>query len=76
MANQVPVVPDVQQLEDPLAVAPAQAGAVQGVQNAVGDEQPAVAAQVPVPPAQPVPDPNTDVVSSSCLLLACCRYRS
>lgn len=76
MANQVPVVPDVQQLQDALAVPPAQAGAAQNqgqdAQNVDGGEQPAaVAAPVAVPVAQPVHVPDADVVSCSCLLLAC-----
>ena len=75
MANQVPVVPDVQQLQDALAVPPAQAGAAQNqaqdAQNVDGGEHPAaVAAPVAVPAAQPVHVPDTDVVSYSCLLLA------
>ena len=45
MANQVPVVPDVQQLQDAFAVPPAQAGAAQNqaqdAQNVDGGEQPA-----------------------------------
>lgn len=81
MANQVPVVPVVQQLQDALAVPPAQAGAAQNqaqdAQNVDGGEQPAgVAAPVAVPAVQPVHVP--DVVSCSCILLAyllscCCR---
>ena len=68
--NQVPVVPDVQQLQDALAVPLAQAGAAQNqaqdAQNVDGGEQPsAVAAPVAVPAAQPV-----RVVSCSCPLLA------
>ena len=67
MANQVPVVPDVQQLQDALAVPPAQAGAAQNqaqdAQNVDGGEQPAaVAAPVAVPAAQPVDVPDADVV--------------
>ena len=73
-ANQVPVVPDVQQLQDVLAVPPAQAGAAQDAQNVDGDEQPAAVAQVAVPAAQPVHELNADVVSSSCLLLACFAF--
>ena len=71
MANQAPVVPDVQQLQDALAVPPAQAGAAQNQaqdgQNVDGGEQPtAVAAPVAVPAAQPVHVPDADVVSCSC----------
>ena len=44
MANQVPVVPDAQQLQDALAVPLAQAGAAQDAQNADGGEQPAAVA--------------------------------
>ena len=74
-ANQVPVVPDVQQWQDALAVPPAQAGAAQNqaqdAQNVDGGEQPAaVAAPVAVPAAQPVHVPDADVVSCSCPLLA------
>ena len=74
MANQAPVVPDVQQLQDALAVPPAQAGAAQNqaqdAQNVNGGEQPtAVAAPVAVPAAQPVHVPDADVVSCSCPLL-------
>ena len=85
MANQVPVIPDVQQLQDALAVPPAQAGAAQNqaqdAQNVDGGEQPAaVAAPLAVPAAQPVHVPDADGVSCSCLLLAYllsfCRYRS
>ena len=66
MANQAPVVPDVQQLQDALAVPPAQVA-----QNVDGGEQPAVvAAPVAVPAAQPVHLPYTDVVSCSWPLLA------
>ena len=75
MANQVPVIPDVRQLQDALAVPPAQAGAAQNqaqdAQNVDGSEQPvAVAAPLAVPAAQPVHVPDADVVSCSCLLLA------
>ena len=75
MANQVPVVPNVQQLQDALAVPPAQAGAAQNqaldAQNVDGGKQSAaVAVPVAVPAAQPVYVPDTDVVSCSCLLLA------
>ena len=75
MANQAPVVPDVQQLQDALAVPPDQAGAAQDqaqdAQNVDGGEQPAaVAAPVAVPAAQPVHVPDADVVSCSCPLLA------
>ena len=42
MADQVPVVPaDVQQLQDALAVPPAQAGAAQDAQNIDGGDPPA-----------------------------------
>ena len=71
MANQVPVIPDVQKLQDALAVPPAQAGAAQNqaqdTQIVDGGEQPAAVA---VPAAQPVHAPDADVVSCSCLLLA------
>ena len=62
-------VPDAQQLQNALAVPVAQAGAAQDAQNVDGGEQPAAEAQVAVPPAQPVPEPNADVVNSPCLLL-------
>ena len=71
MANQVPVIPDVQKLQDALAVPPAQAGAAQNqaqdAQIVDGGEQPTAIA---VPAAQPVHAPDADVVSCSCLLLA------
>ena len=75
IANQVPVVPDVKQLQNALAVPPAQAGAAQNqaqdAQNVDGGEQPAaVAAPLAVPAAQPVHVPDADVVSCSCPLLA------
>ena len=68
MANQVPVAPDPQQVQDTVAVPLAQAGAAQDAQNVDGGEQHAAVAQVAVPPAQPVHEPNADVVSSPCLL--------
>ena len=71
MANQVLVVPDVQELQDALAVQSAQARAAQDAQNVNGGEQPTTVAQVAVPAAQPVHEPNADVVSRSYLLLAC-----
>ena len=71
MANKVPVVPDPQQRQDAPAVPLAQAEAAQDAQNVDGGEQPAAVAQVAVPPAQPVHEPNADVVSSPRLLLAC-----
>ena len=70
MANQAPVVPDAQQLQEALAVPLAQAGAARDAQNVDGGEQPAAVAQVTVPPAQTVPEPNAEVVNSPCLLLA------
>ena len=70
MTNQVPVVPDAQQLQDALAVPLAQAGAAQDAQNVDGGEESAAVAQVAVSPAQPVPEPNADVLTSPCLLLA------
>ena len=75
MANQVPVVPDVQQLQEALAVPPVKAGAAQNqaqdAQNVDGSEQPAtVSAPVAVPVAQPVHALDADVVSFSFLLLA------
>ena len=75
MANQLPVVHDVQQLQDALAIPPAQAGATQNqaqdAQNVDGGVQPtAVAAPVAIPVAQPVHVPDTDVLSRSYLLLA------
>ena len=75
MKNQVPVILDVQQLQDALAVPPAQAGAAQNqaqdAQNVDGGDQPtAVVAPLAVPAAQPVHVPDADVVSCSCLLLA------
>lgn len=57
-------------LQDAIAVPLAQAGPAQDLQNVDGSEQPAAVVQVPVPPAQPVPEPNADVVSSPSLLLA------
>ena len=65
MANQVPVAPDGQHLQDALAVPPAHAA-----QNVDDGEQPAPVAQVAASAVQPH-EPNADVVSCSCLLLAC-----
>jgi len=76
MANKVPVVTDVLQLQDVQAVPPAQAGAAQDFYNVDGGEQPAAVAQVAVAAAQPVHEPNADVISSSCLLLACFAFFS
>ncbi|XP_078354877.1 uncharacterized protein LOC144639424 [Oculina patagonica] len=62
MADQVPVVPvDAQQLQDALAVPPAQAGAAQDAQNIDGGDPPAAVAQVAVPAAQPAHQPHADV---------------
>ena len=75
MADQVPVVPaDVQQLQDALAVPPAQAGAAQDAQNIDGGDPPAAVAQVAVPAAQPAHQPHADVVSRSCLSFACFAF--
>ena len=65
MADQVPVVPDVHQLQDALAVLSAKAGATQAAQNADGAELPAVVAQVVALPAPPFPEQIADVVGSS-----------
>ena len=62
IANKVPVVPDDQQLQHALAVPLGQVGAAQDAQNVDSGEQGAV------PPAQPVHEPNADVVSSPSLL--------
>ena len=61
VADQVPVVPDVHQLQDALAVLSAKAGATQAAQNADGAELPAVVAL----PAPPFPEQIADVVGSS-----------
>ena len=75
MADQVPVAPaDVQQLQDALAVPPAQAGAAQDAQNIDGGDPPAAVTQVAVPAAQPAHQPHVDVVSRSCLLFACFAF--
>ena len=75
MADQVPVVPaDVQQLQDALAVPPAQAGAAQDAQNFDGGDPRAAVAQVAVPAAQPAHQPHADVVSRSCLSFACFAF--
>lgn len=58
MADQVPVVPDTQQLQDTLAVPLAQARAAQNAQNVDGGAQPTAVVQVAVPLAQPVHKPN------------------
>ena len=74
MANQVPVFPDAQQLQDALAVPLVQAGAAQDAQNVDGGEQPAVVAQVAAPPVGPVNEPNAGAVSSPHPLLACFAF--